>query len=107
MTQPLHINSPSDLIELTPFLLGCTPPNTPVVYGITNIGLAGPVMTMPLPADPTQWRPVTQAPAPEFMHSNRDRGIDILDIVASPRRPAATLRDEEIEQAQRQITRPT
>ncbi|MFE3525366.1 DUF4192 domain-containing protein [Streptomyces sp. NPDC059161] len=81
MTQPLRIDNPSDFIELMPFLLGYTPQDALVVYGITNIGLAGPVMTLSLPTDPAQWRHVAQAVASEFIHSNRGRGIDVLDVV--------------------------
>lgn len=81
MTEPLRIASPSDFLELMPFLLGYTPENALVVHGITNVGLAGPVMALPLPGDPTQWRLIAEAVAPEFIHSTRDRGIDILDVV--------------------------
>ncbi|MER6125384.1 DUF4192 domain-containing protein [Streptomyces sp. NPDC001795] len=81
MTEPLRIASPSDFLELMPFLLGYTPENALVVHGITNVGLAGPVMALPLPADPTRWRPIAEAVAPEFIHSTRNRGIDILDVV--------------------------
>ncbi|MGW1914313.1 DUF4192 domain-containing protein [Streptomyces sp. NPDC002076] len=81
MTEPLRIASPSDFLELMPFLLGYTPENALVAHGITNVGLAGPVMALPLPEDPTQWRLIAEAVAPEFIHSTRDRGIDILDVV--------------------------
>lgn len=78
---PLLIASPSDFIELMPFLLGHTPENSLVLHGIVNSGTAGPTMTVPLPTDPTQWHPVAEAAAPEFIASTRERGHDLLDVV--------------------------
>lgn len=77
---PLLIASPSDFIELMPFLLGHTPENSLVLHGIVNSGTAGPTMTVPLPTDPTQWHPVAEAVAPEFIASTRERGHDLLDV---------------------------
>lgn len=61
---PLRIASPSDFIELMPFLLGHTPENSLVLHGIVNSGTAGPTMTVPLPTDPTHWHAVAEAAAP-------------------------------------------
>ncbi|MFJ6820500.1 DUF4192 domain-containing protein [Streptomyces niveus] len=78
---PLRIASPSDFVELMPFLLGHTPENSLVLHGIVNSGTAGPTMTVPLPTDPTHWHAVAEAAAPEFIASTRERGHDLLDVV--------------------------
>jgi hypothetical protein len=79
--QPLRIASPSDFIELMPFLLGHSPEDSLVLHGIIGTGVAGPTMSLPLPVDPTHWRTVAEAAAPEFLLSTRDRGHDLLDVV--------------------------
>jgi hypothetical protein len=78
---PLRIASPSDFIEVMPFLLGHTPENAVVLHGIVDRGVSGPTMTAPLPDDPTNWRVVAETLAPEFLASTRDRGHDLLDVV--------------------------
>lgn len=78
---PLRIATPSDFVELMPFLLGHTPENSLVLHGIVNSGTAGPTMTVPLPTDPTHWHDVAEAAAPEFLTSTRERGHDLLDVV--------------------------
>jgi hypothetical protein len=82
MTQPIRVASPGDFIELMPFLLGYTPENSLVLHGIIDSGPAGPTMALPLPADPTQWRAVAEAAAPDFLRYSNDRGHDLRDVVA-------------------------
>ncbi|MGW8951540.1 DUF4192 domain-containing protein [Streptomyces sp. NPDC055709] len=78
---PLRIASPSDFIELMPFLLGHTPEDSLVLHGIVNSGTTGPTMTVPLPTDPTHWRAVAEATAPQFLTSTQERGHDLRDVV--------------------------
>lgn len=74
-TRPtIKIDSPADVVEILPFMLGHFPDDS-IVFHCPGPGYVdGPSMTCPLPDDPADWTTVADSAACNFIHFAQSRG---------------------------------